>query len=203
MRRSLVRSAPRGAKERRVRSGSQPVRQKVRGDVLRFDPSFIILFANFEAYPAGFHHADQQLLLPYLPAAPNERVQQRTGEAAAQLPQLPQAGVSVEDGVDRLQSPALVKDDAVFEQALAVEHDAGVVQIVEQEFGSLTSRASAQMRRNSSWVSQRERLCSCRSLASSSRSRLQSRLDPLPRRADSRDAMAFVQRIRSPRPASP
>lgn len=85
--------------------------------------------------PQGFHHADQQFLLADRAVDPDERLQQGAGKAAAQVPHLPQAGVAIEDGVDGLQRPTLVEDNAILEQALAKKHDACVVQIVEQEFG--------------------------------------------------------------------
>ena len=68
--------------------------------------------------PQDFHHADQEPLLADWAVRPHERVQQRAGEASAQLAQLPQAGVAVEDRIDRLQRPALVEDDLVLERPL-------------------------------------------------------------------------------------
>ena len=121
--------------------------------------------------------------------------QERAGEAAAQLAEWPEAGVAVENGVDRLQRPALVEDDPVLEQAIAVEHDTGAVEVVEQEFGFadepflgadaaevvLGQPAMAPLLRLQSHILFAHRLQTC--------------LDALPRRADARDALGFAQKL--------
>src|SRR5580704_12212094 len=42
--------------------------------------------------------------------------------------------LAIKDGVDRLQRPALVKDNTVVEQSLLIEHNPSIVQIGEQIF---------------------------------------------------------------------
>jgi hypothetical protein len=41
----------------------------------------------------------------------------------------------VKDGIDRVESPGLIEDDTVLKNILAVEHDAGPMKIIEEEFG--------------------------------------------------------------------
>ena len=67
--------------------------------------------------------------------APDQRFEQRAGEPAAEPSQLVIALGPVKDGINGVESPALVEDDTVTENASAVEHDAGAMQIVEQKFG--------------------------------------------------------------------
>ena len=88
-----------------------------------------------EADAAGAHHVEEQLLFRNGMLAPYQQFQQRAGEAPAQALQFAPAPVPVEHGVDRIQRPALVEHDAVLEQALPVEHDAGVVQEAQQLLG--------------------------------------------------------------------
>ena len=63
---------------------------------------------------------------------PGQRMQQRTGEAAAETADLSIALLPVENGVERLQRPTLVEDDLVAEEPGSVEDDPTFMQIGEQ-----------------------------------------------------------------------
>src|SRR5271165_1159126 len=88
-----------------------------------------------KADAAGAHHVEKELLVRSRVIAPDQRFKQRPGESAAESSQLVIALGSVEDGVNSLESPGLIEDDAILENILAVEDHSGAVQIVEQKFG--------------------------------------------------------------------
>ncbi len=110
-------------------------RQQFRRDIFGLDPGFRIAFAANKADAAGAHHVEKELLVRSRVIAPDQRFKQRASEAAPEPSQLVIALGPVKDGIDRVESPALVEDDAVLENVRAVEHDSGAMQIIEQVFG--------------------------------------------------------------------
>lgn len=101
--------------------------QQVRRDVARLSlcgPSIA------KAHAATIHQIEEELLLlggVLLPSQPSEVLARK----AARVSQPGHRPAAVEHGVDGVERPVLVEEDAVSEEIGPVEHHAGVVEVVE------------------------------------------------------------------------
>ena len=108
--------------------------QQIGRDVLGLDPLLAVLSLDREADAALLHEAQEQLLLRHAVLLPHPLRQLRAAEAAVVALDLLEAlRGAVEHRIDGIERPCLVENDLIAEQALAIEHRAGVVQVVEQQ----------------------------------------------------------------------
>ncbi len=86
-----------------------------------------------EANATRLHHAEKEPLLVDAIFAPDQRIEQRACKTTVGIAKLAIALLALKDGINRLQRPLLIEDDAVVEQPLLVEHDPYMMKIIEQQ----------------------------------------------------------------------
>ena len=85
-----------------------------------------------EGDPAREHQAEEETLCLIVVLSPDGHRQQRSREPSRLARDQTKRVATIEHRIDRVQSPRLVEDDPIGEQARPVEHHAQVVQVVEQ-----------------------------------------------------------------------